>query len=134
MTSSKSMIFGIIACVAGSSGLSAPVMAQDWTQAAAQQPNQARAFMALDRCAAYGPDFTSVEGTQTCVRIGGHVRVEIHTHTLDHSLDHGWSEGGTAPTAMRTDAPLGSDSTDYPSGHLRLPQDSTPSYDGTYLR
>lgn len=30
-------------------------------------------------CAAYGPGFVAVEGAQTCVRIGGHIRVELET-------------------------------------------------------
>lgn len=99
----------------------------------------ARAFMALDRCAAYGPGFTSVEGTQSCVKIGGHLRVEIQSGTAARATSD-WSEGGTAPTALRTEAPLGSDASDDTSArHLRLPQDSLPqdggtSIDGTYLR
>jgi Porin subfamily len=32
---------------------------------------------AQNQCAAFGPGFVAVEGTQTCVRVGGHVRVEM---------------------------------------------------------
>lgn len=30
-----------------------------------------------DFCAAYGPGFVAVAGTQTCVRVSGHIRVEM---------------------------------------------------------
>jgi hypothetical protein len=58
------------------SGLSALIFAPA-TFAAERLPNGARGWMALDTCAAYGPGFTSVENSTACVRIGGHVRVEI---------------------------------------------------------
>jgi hypothetical protein len=38
---------------------------------------------ALGNCAAYGPDFTLVEGTHSCVKIGGHVRVQFSTPVED---------------------------------------------------
>ncbi len=34
-----------------------------------------------NRCAAYGPDFAAVEGSNACVRIGGRVRVQIGGNT-----------------------------------------------------
>lgn len=91
---------------------------------------------ALDRCAAYGPDFTSVEGSGACVKISGHVRVEAHG--LGHG-DNGYvQQGGTATAAMRTEETVGGyagDPADFPySHHLRLRQDSDPAYSGWYVR
>jgi hypothetical protein len=94
---------------------------------------------ALDRCAAYGPDFTSVEGTGACVKISGHVRVEVGSHGLGRVGDNGYpQQGGTATAAMRTEETVGSyagDPADFPySHHLRLRQDSDPAYSGWYVR
>lgn len=98
---------------------------------------------ALDRCAAYGPDFTSVEGTGACVKISGHVRVEIGSHGLGHGdngrVDGGYArQGGTATAAMRTEettSGYAGDPADFPySHHLRLRQDSDPAYSGWYVR
>jgi len=52
-------------------------------------------------CAAYGPGFVAVEGGDTCVRIGGHVRVEFGSRQ-NSSLDSGWANGGTVPAAVRS--------------------------------
>lgn len=94
-------------------------------------PDGATQWLALDRCAAYGPDFTSVEGTQSCVKIGGHVRVEFGSRNYGRVIDRDWGQGGTAPAAMRTETPAGSEETGYPIGHhLRLRQDSGPLYSG----
>lgn len=99
---------------------------------------------ALDRCAAYGPNFTAVEGTGTCVKIAGHVRVEVGSHALgrvgDNSrVDSGYAQqGGTATAAMRTEETVNGDAgdpADFPySHHLRLQQDSDPAYSGWYVR
>lgn len=94
---------------------------------------------ALDRCAAYGPDFTSVEGTGACVKISGHVRVEAGSHGLGRGGDNYAQQGGAATTAaMRTEETVNGDAgdpADFPySHHLRLQQDSDPAYSGWYVR
>lgn len=66
-------------------------------------------------CAAYGPGFTAIEGSDTCVFIGGHVRVGFGSRGGD-SPDTGWATG----TAVRVNA--ASSSSGAP-GHLRLPGD-----------
>lgn len=38
-------------------------------------------------CASYGPGFVAVAGSESCVRVSGHVRVEF-----------GWGKGATAPS------------------------------------
>ncbi|MGB8278161.1 MAG: hypothetical protein WCF20_09585 [Methylovirgula sp.] len=101
-------------------------------------PDGAARWMALDNCAAYGPEFTSVEGTQACAKIGGHVRVEFGSRNFGQSnsqaTDHEWGRGGTAPAAMRTEGLVGSDSSEFPTAqHLRLRQDAAPTYGGWYL-
>lgn len=49
-------------------------------------PKGAAQWMAIDNCAAYGPGFASVEGTSSCVRIGGHVRVGIGARNLGYEV------------------------------------------------
>ncbi len=94
-------------------------------------PEGATRWLALDRCAAYGPDFTSVEGTKSCVKIGGHVRVGFGSRNYDGMLDQNWEQGGAAPAAMRTEGPANADETGYPAGHhLRLRPDAGPIYSG----
>lgn len=51
------------------------------------------------QCAAYGPGFTAVEGSDACVWVGGHVRVEISSRALS-ATDNGWASGGAAPAAV----------------------------------
>lgn len=98
-------------------------------------PNGAARWMALDNCAAYGPEFTSVEGTQACAKIGGHVRVEFGSRNFGQATDHEWGRGGTAPAAMRTEGLVGSDLPEFSTAHhLRLRQDAAPTYEGGYLR
>jgi Porin subfamily len=67
----------------------------------------ARDWQALDKCAAYGPDFTSVAGSDTCVRIGGRVRVQFYYHKSTSETGETWttsrsitihSEGTALPT------------------------------------
>ena len=45
-----------------------------------------------DRCAAFGPGFAAVAGSDTCVRIGGRVRVEAGRGTFDPNT--GWANDG----------------------------------------
>ena len=60
-------------------------------------------------CAAYGAGFVQLQGTNTCVRIGGHVRVDS---TLDGSEQFEWGTGSfsaapgntqSAPSHVRLD-------------------------------
>jgi hypothetical protein len=60
-------------------------------------------WQAVDHCAVYGPDFASVAGSDTCVRIGGRVRVEYHFR--QSSEDAGPSWAANRPATMRSDAP-----------------------------
>jgi hypothetical protein len=69
---------------------------------------------ALGTCAAYGPDFALVEGTHTCVRIGGHVRVQFSP-----SADVDPFETGSVH-ANATSAALHGESLDSDSGHVRV--------------
>jgi hypothetical protein len=59
-------------------------------------------FTAGNHCADYGPGFTAVEGSETCVKIGGHVRVEFGSRPSP--ADTGWARGSAAPAAMRSDS------------------------------
>lgn len=141
MASNMRFVFGLLAGSAGAGTVlfAAQALAQETMGSQSQ-----RSWVALDRCAVYGPDFTSVEGTQTCVKIGGHVRVEFGQRLPNQLNDRpaindqgqvnnqGW---GTAPAAMRSDEPAENQPTDFPGArHLRLRQDSAPTYDGSYLR
>jgi hypothetical protein len=64
-------------------------------------------WQALDHCATYGPDFTSVAGSDACVRIGGRVRVQFYYHKFTSQSGESWttsrsitihSDGTTLPT------------------------------------
>lgn len=67
------------------------------------------------KCSAYGPGFVAAEGSDTCIWVGGHVRMEFGSRSSG-SPDNGWASGGAMPAAMRVQD--GADS----RGHLR-PQD-----------
>lgn len=124
MTSTTRFFLALLVGVAGSSAafIGTEAVAQGLS---GQTDDLTKPWIALDRCSVYGPDFTSVEGTQTCVRIGGHVRVELGPRAP--------GQAGAAPAAMRTEGILGGDS-DFPGAdHLRLRQDAAPTYDGNYL-
>jgi hypothetical protein len=115
-------------------------MAQGRMVTGSQDKGWQERWLALDHCAAYGPEFTSVEGTETCVRIGGRVRVEFGAQSLHNAGRSGWGGAGTAPAAMRTEGPLSDGpADDFPQArHLRLRQhmrlDDAPTYGGYYLR
>ncbi len=129
---SGTRIFGLVAGVAGPlTWLFVPgAMAQERTVVGSQEPVWTRPWVAIDRCAAYGPEFTSVEGTEACVRIGGHVRVEFGPQNFGRAGGQGW--GRTAPAAMRTEGPLGGDPSGFPAArHLRLRQSNSPPYGGS---
>lgn len=64
-----------------------------------------------DFCAAYGAGFVRLQGSDTCVKIGGHLRVDMTT-TPQSQLEWGTSDFGPAPA---DDHPIGS--------HVRLDGD-----------
>lgn len=132
---SRARVLGLIASVAGplTLTLGSSAMAQETTGVGSQTRLWKRPWLAVDRCAAYGPEYTSVEGTNACVRIGGHVRVEFGAQNLGHVANHVW--GRAAPAAMRTEGRVGGDPSGAPpTRHLRLRDDGAPAYTGSYLR
>jgi hypothetical protein len=68
---------------------------------------------ATDKCAVYGPGFVAAQGSDTCIWVGGHVRMEFGSRSAG-SANNGWASGGAVPAAMRAQ-----DSPDS-RGHLRL--------------
>lgn len=61
------------------------------------QPGGGRAN---EQCAAFGPGFTAVDGADTCVWVGGHVRLEVGSR-MASGPDSGWAAGGATPAAVR---------------------------------
>ena len=53
------------------------------------------------RCSAYGPEFTAVEGSDVCARIGGHVRVQLGTNA-GLRPEGGWNTGRASSAALRS--------------------------------
>ena len=54
------------------------------------------------QCAIYGAGYVAVQGSSTCVRIGGRVRLEMNTGTVGHAyapggLSSGQFGGAAAP-------------------------------------
>lgn len=76
-------------------------------------------WQVVDHCAVYGPDFASVAGSDTCVRIGGRVRVEYHVRRSSDDGSPGWA--GNRPATMRSDAPMDEMIEGIEQGHLRVP-------------
>lgn len=66
-------------------------------------------------CAASGPGFRAVPGSDTCIFIGGHVRVGFGSRGGD-SPDTGWATG----SAVRVNAPGERTAGALAPGHLRL--------------
>ena len=104
---SKSILF-FSSVAAGLFGLGAVAQANDL-------PSGEGSPRAKAMCAAYGPGFTAVPGSDTCVFVGGHVRVGFGSRGGD-SPDTGWATG----SAVRVNATSGSGGGLVP-GHLRLP-------------
>ena len=69
-----------------------------------------------NRCAAYGPEFAAVEGSDACVRIGGHVRVQMGTNAGLRS-NSGWTAGSASAATLRSDS---SDPHTGAATHLRV--------------
>ncbi|WP_036259836.1 hypothetical protein [Methylocapsa aurea] len=84
------------------SGASAILASSDSAGANDLPPGKAQISRANAQCAAYGPGFTAVEGSDACVWVGGHVRVEIGSRGAA-SPNNGWATGGAAPAAMHMD-------------------------------
>ncbi len=81
--------------------------------------------LARDTCAAYGPDFVLVEGTHSCMRIGGHVRVQFSTPVENDHFASGGFVTGSGLGPRPTSATLSSDSLDGAQGfaepgHMRV--------------
>jgi hypothetical protein len=56
----------------------------------------------VNRCSIYGSDFVEIEGTDTCARVGGHIRVEIG---VGNGLRSGFGRsdsGGARPAALNS--------------------------------
>ncbi len=68
------------------------------------------------RCSGYGPDYAAVEGSDTCVRIGGHVRVQMGT-TAGLSSATDWGNGQASSATLHSDGP---DQQAGPTRHLRV--------------
>jgi hypothetical protein len=62
-----------------------------------QPGNSARANA---QCAAFGPGFTAVDGADTCVWVGGHVRLEVGSR-MASAPNNGWAAGAATPAAVR---------------------------------
>jgi hypothetical protein len=81
-----------------------------------------------DICAAYGPGFTSVEGSSTCIRIDGHVRVETGRGITTSSINNGWANGGARPASLQSNTYDEGNSGNAINGlnfgrsHVRLPE------------
>ncbi|REF88054.1 porin-like protein [Methylovirgula ligni] len=58
---------------------------------------------AFGPCAAYGPDFALVEGTHSCVRIGGHVRVQFGEPVADYHFSANHFGAAATSAALRSD-------------------------------
>jgi len=80
--------------------------------------------LARDTCAAYGPDFVLVEGTHSCLRIGGHMRVQFSNPVENDHFTSGGLVTSNGLGASATSATLRSDSLDGRSfgepGHVRV--------------
>ncbi len=58
---------------------------------------------ALGNCAAYGPDFVLVEGTHSCVRIGGHMRVQFSPSAEVDHFETGSLHANATSAALRSE-------------------------------
>ncbi|MDR3461882.1 MAG: hypothetical protein P4L76_06165 [Beijerinckiaceae bacterium] len=87
------VISGVFAVLLGAGG---PAAAGDFD-------GPAPSLREATSCAAYGPDYAAVEGGTNCVRIGGHVRVQLGSNA---GLTPGsnWTTGQAAPATLRSDS------------------------------
>jgi hypothetical protein len=59
----------------------------------------------INPCSIYGSDFVPIEGTNTCARIGGHIRVELG---FGNGIRNGFNRSdsdGTHPAALNSGQP-----------------------------
>jgi len=54
----------------------------------------------INRCARYGADYAAVSGSNSCVRIGGHVRVELGRPQTVAPMGYA-AQDGVVPAAAR---------------------------------
>lgn len=97
-------------------------------------PANASRWMALDSCAAYGPNFTSVAGTHDCVKIGGHLRVEFGSQSFGGTLHEEWHGAGAKPAVMQTREPDSAGAGVLSVHRLRLRETGAAPYGASYLR
>jgi hypothetical protein len=77
----------------------------------------------INPCSIYGSDFVQIEGTNTCARLGGHIRVELG---VGNGMRNGFARSdsdGTRPAALNSapNAPdPGFDGPGDSRGHLRV--------------
>lgn len=113
----------------GASSFFALILASTTFAADRAVPNGAGQWMALDKCAAYGPGFTSVESTTGCVKIGGHVRVEFGARGVSYYQYTSRVTAGASTAAVRTDDLAGGTSDLPEPRHLRVGTDDPYGYD-----
>jgi hypothetical protein len=111
----------------GASSFFALILASTTFAADRAVPNGAGGWMALDKCAAQGPGFTSVESTRGCVKIGGHLRVEFGGVSYYQYTSRVTTSATTA--AVRTDNLVSGTSDLAEPRHLRVRTDDPYSYD-----
>ncbi len=68
-------------------------------------PAAAQAQQGGNQCAIYGADFVAVQGTGSCVRIGGRVRLELNTRVIGHAYAPGGLDAAAAPAQGALPAP-----------------------------
>ena len=58
------------------------LLSDDWSNAAADVDGdtdaEAEDQLSASYCDAYGPDYELVPGTTTCIRVGGHVQMDVY--------------------------------------------------------
>jgi hypothetical protein len=88
LLSSRSSAFFVIAAGVAAAG----------AQAASAAESERGVFAPRhDFCAAYGPGFVPVVGTRTCVRVSGHIRVEME---VERPIGFEQSSSLGAPSAL----------------------------------
>src|SRR6201994_3473597 len=85
----KSLILGSSAVIVGMSGAQA-----------ADLPVKAKAVEYVKVCSLYGAGFYYIPGTDTCIRIGGHIRAEINFNSRG-SGQQSWGVGDGAASQTR---------------------------------
>ena len=77
----------------------------------------------INPCSIYGSDFVQIEGTNTCARLGGHIRVELG---VGNGVRNGFARSdsdGTRPAALNSTPNVPDPGFEVPGdsrGHLRV--------------